>query len=413
MENYFAAIRLLLITILSFWWVTTIKDNLRKLFYILLASFIYIYCGLGIGYDRLTHYDYEITYFIYISVLGLSLRFFYKRNVHININNSVNIFSEKFSIVIIIVYFAMLLIPMVQAGIINRLVNPPTVNLIDNFESRDFNVNVLSGIFESLRNFIRPLFLLALYRYVKKPLIALTLYLFTYYIGYCTNEYMGRAEMATIFLNVFLYIFLYFPSKRKLLVGISLALIPVVIIFFAAFVDIRLGHSTDITDISGALNYLLESETNYWHWYNKLTGETLYIINYIVWFITLPLPGFLKPFDLNFNFTVLFTMDVLGFNSPNDVNSIALPGLVNESVFIFGKFFFFIHAIIFAWVFSMVYNSLIINKRNFFPLISCMLILSVQTGRGGSIGPYSEALKLLFVFWLFYIFSSKTKTIHN
>jgi hypothetical protein len=376
---------------------------------LILALFIYIYCGIGVGYATKHFYEYEIYYSLYVIILSWSLYIFCKKDIKIPISENINIFSIKYSSAIIIVYILLSVIPLAQSGNIGRLINPPSVDLRSLMESKDFSQNQISNILNSIRVFFYPLFLLSLYRYVKQPIKLIAIFMFTCYIDYCQSAYIGRGTMLLYFAFLVLYIYIVFPKTRKTVIVVSLILIPTIVTFFESYLSIRLGGRADKLSFGDSLTALIGGETYYYNYFDVLTGGAPYLINYLIWLITLPLPGFLKPIDLNFNFNALFTLQVLGQGSLSDITSISLPGLVNESIFIFGKYLFFVHAIIFAFIISVFYDSLKGNKKNLFPLIYTMFTLSMYTPRGGTSGPYSGAVKILFVFFLFYLFRSKRK----
>ena len=404
-----ASLMLLLITLACFWWVFSLKDSLRKFFYLILAVFIYIYCGLGVGYATKSYLEYEVYYSVYVILLSLSLKIFCKRDIKMRISNNINLFSTSNSALIFLLYFGMTLIPMVSSGEIGLLLNPPSVDLTHITEANNFEKNTVSGVFDSLKNFVVPLVYLALYKYRGKPLIVILLLFAVYYIDYCQNAYIGRGTILAIILFVAVYLYYYFPRIRKGVVISALSSIPIIVIFFVSYLSLRMGLSVDNLSFNDSLQALVESESYYYSFYYDITGEATYLFNYIVWFITLPLPGFLKVFDINMNFNALFSALVNGV-SLGDIESITLPGLVNESIFIFGKYLFFLHAILLAWVISVSYNSLKRNESNFFLIIHSMITLCMFLPRGGTSGPYSGAIKILFIFFLFYIFRPKKST---
>lgn len=409
MQYPMASITLLLITLASFWWVFSLKDSLRKFFYLILAVFIYIYCGLGIGYATKSYLDYEVYYSIYVILLSFFLKIFCKSDIKMRIRNNINSFSTRNSTLIFLIYFGMTLIPMISSGEIGLLLNPPSVDLTHITEANDFEKNTFSGIFDSLKNFVVPFVYLALYKYRDRPLIVILFLLLVNYIDYCQNAYIGRGTILAIILYIAIYLYHYFPRIRKGVVISALSSVPIIVIFFVTYLSLRMGLSVDNLSFGDSLQALVESESYYYSFYYDITGEATYLFNYFVWFIMLPLPGFLKVFDINMNFNALFSAHVSGM-SLGDIGSITLPGLVNESLFIFGKYLFFMHAILLAWVISVFYNSLKRNEANFFVIIHTMITLCMFLPRGGTSGPYSGAIKILFIFFLFNIFSPKKST---
>ena len=403
MYNPSASIILFVITLISFWWVFSLKDTFRKLFYLILALFIYLYCGLGVGFSLKSYKEYEIYYSLYVIVLSICLRFFCKNDIKIGISDNINRLSINNATLVFMIYFAMQLVPMAINGEITLLFHPPSADLTHITESNQFSKNKLSGVFDSLMNFVIPFVYLALYKYREKPLKVILFILVVHYIEYCKNAYIGRGDILGILLFLVIYLYHYFPKIRRAVIVVAVTLVPSIVIFFVTYISIRVGDSAETLSFENSFKSLLESETYYYSYFDYITGEVKYLYNYFIWFITLPLPGFLKTFSLNVNFNALFTAQVTG-TTIEEVRSIALPGLVNESLFIFGYYLFFLHAILLAFVISVFYNTLKNNNANFFVIVNSMISLCLFLPRGGTSGPYSGAIKLLFVFFLFYIF---------
>ena len=403
MYNPSASIILFVITLISFWWVFSLKDTFRKFFYLALALFIYIYCGFGVGFSLKSYKEYEIYYSLYVIVLGICLRVFCKNDIKIGISDNINRLSINNALLIFIIYFAMQLVPMAVNGEISLLFHPPSIDLTHITESNQFSKNKLSGVIDSLMTFVTPFFYLSLYKYRDKPLKVILFILVVRYIEYCNNAYIGRGDILGIILFLVVYLYHFFPRIRRIVIVAAIALVPSIIIFFVSFISIRVGDSAETLSLQNSVKLLVESETYYYSFFDYITGEIKYLYNYFIWFVTLPLPGFLKTFSLNVNFNALFTAEVTGINI-DEVRSIALPGLVNESLFIFGYYLFFLHAILLALVISVFYNTLKDDDANFFVIVNTMISLCVFLPRGGTSGPYSGTIKLLFVFFLFYIF---------
>jgi hypothetical protein len=409
--NTVSFIWLLLATLLPFWWVLKIKDLKYQLLVFFLVVFIYLYCGFGLTFDSESNTNYGIYYTIYMMSLGFSLFHFYKKDVKIPISNNINYFSLKHSLIIILIYSLFYIIPLIQNGHLGRLLSPPTPDISEDFNTYDFSKNQFSNILGTLKNFVAPFFFLALYKYVKKPWKIILIYVILIYISYCETAYAGRSGLAVYGAFIFLVLVKYYPKARKAILFGGCIAVPLIIIFFAAYADIRQGRQSDNNSFNLALEYLYQSELTFYKWFdNVINFKSNYATNYIAWLFTLPLPGFLKPIEMNMNFTAMFTMDVLGLSSASQVDNILLPSLVNESIFIFGKYFFFLHAVILGFIFSITYNSLRKNPANFLVLLSVLLDLCFRAGRAGTIGPYAPIFKLLFVFFLFYLLSSKKKT---
>lgn len=139
------------------------------------------------------------------------------------------------------------------------------------------------------------------------------------------------------------------------------------------------------------------------------------ITDYILWIILLPLPGFLKfgygdP-QINLKFTELVT----GM-SPSDMGfSICLPGLVGESIFIFGDYLFPIHAIIMAYIISKLANYLKNYSAYRYLFFYVMLVFSYYINRGGTMSAYSFAFKqfIILILAIYFIKQKYHKTFRN
>ncbi len=412
MDSPFAALSLFGITLISFWWVLSVKDNTFKVLCVLLAVFFFIYCGIGVGYMKTPNKYYMATYTVYVITFSIFLKLFMKRRIKIPESYVINSFSEKWSKLIILVYLLFFIIPLIQSGKIGNLINPPLPKLGDVIVETNFEENQVSSIFGTLINFTYIFYLLALSKYVKKPFILVALLILPTYIGYCRGGYIARSGAAYLITIVVFVLYHYYPRIRKAIIYCILLGVPIVIVVFAAFVNYRLGADVEKRGVIESLNYLIQFESYFPQWYDGLqNGHSTYIPNYFYWLVTLPLPGFMKLFDININFNALFTSDVTGVQL-SGVTSIVLPGLVNEGVYIFGEVFFFIHAIIFAFIFSITYNTISSRENNYIALVSVMLQFSLLTARGGTFS-YAIAVKMLLVLFLFKLFFTTRRKVSS
>ena len=410
MENLSVFFRLLIISIIEFAWVFKLKDKTRKAYYLVLLLFIYVYCGLGLAFDTSDNTTYELYYYMFMGVLSISMYIFYHRDTKIRTNSFINEFCIKNATPIIIIYFFFLLLPLIQDGNFFRLFSPPASSLVDSFSDLDFTENQVSDIGGSLKTFVAPLFFVALYKYVKKPIILIFLYLMTHYIPFCDIAYISRGELAYTLAFILVYLYAFYPNlRKKILLGTAIS-IPFALIFFYTYAYSRLGSVADNINMGDAVTFLIRTETDYYSYFDTIYKSTEhYSLNYIIWLLTLPLPGFMKAFGLDFNFTALFTVQAVGLGSAADIQSIALPGLVTESVFIFGKYAFFIHPFLFGLFFSVAYNTFVHDRKNFFMFTFVIMNFCVMSGRGGTPGVYSGTIKYLFIFFLFYLFAPKKR----
>lgn len=399
MANPIISIYLLILTILLFGWVFKEKDKTLMVLLFLLITFFYLYCGFGVGYQQQPNSGYITTYIIYSATLSVSLFFFKKRKIWVPKTDVINKFSYKWAFVIVAAYLFTQLLPLAQSGRLLNLISPPAPELGNIIAETDFEENQVSGLVQSIETFLQIFYIFAIFKYIKKPWIVVALLFLPTYIGYCNSGYIARSGAAYRLMIILAVLYHFYPKTRKYIIISTAVALPTIVMLFAAFVSIRKGAIADNLGFWDSFHFLLETETYYPKWYADIPEGKSYFWNYIYWFITLPLPGVLKPFDINVNFNALFTSDVLGI-SMTSIQSISLPGLVNEGVFVFGKNLYFIHAIILAYVFMLTYKTLRNRDCNYIALISVMLNICLLTCRGGT-SSYSYAIKIVFlVFWV-------------
>ena len=409
MNHPIEGIILLIVTFASFWWVFSYKDKLLRAIIVLFLLFFYMYCGFGVVYSDKTCADYELTYVIYVITLSLSFIFFLKKNIGIKSTNRITRFSFRWATVIVFFYLFIKILPLIEEGKLINLISPPPPLLNDMVADTDFSESLVSSISQTIDNFVCLFYYIALYKYVKNPVLLSVLILLPVYIGFCSSGYISRSGLLFFIAIIYFTLYYFYPKTRKWLIAIVFLVVPSALIYFVQFESIRLGEVATSISIGDAIEHLLRAESSYVSWYDDIAnigGE--YVFNYLYWLITLPLPGFLKPLDINMNINALFTADV--FNIPlSSITTIALPGLVNEGVFVFGRYLFPLHAIIFSFIFTYSYLSLRRNQQNFVALMFLTLNFALITSRAGT-NFYSIAVKMMFVIWIFNVLLNNKKS---
>ncbi|MNR22362.1 hypothetical protein D3C85_1393100 [compost metagenome] len=175
----------------------------------------------------------------------------------------------------------------------------------------------------------------------------------------------------------------------------------------------------EVSDIpfSAAIDGLFRIECTFPTWFHTIYNYSLknetYIWDYFLWFITQPIPGFLKSWLTDFNQNVSIAELLLGINKEDSITFfVPLTGLIGESVFVFGRYFFFLHAILLGAVLNVFINFL--ESRNSFKvlLIYSIIYIGLAIGRTGSTGGmvYPYMLKtLVYVPFLLYVLNLKFK----
>lgn len=219
---------------------------------------------------------------------------------------------------------------------------------------------------------------------------------------------MGREPMLMLIVIVSMYIYNNTKHKQMLLIT-GILLVPLLGLFFVQYSFVRVGYGMEDISYGDAMNTLIEQESNYPlqfdSYYNKSGG---YEGDYFEWLFLLPLPGFLKGGHGGALFNELFTNVSSNRYSWESGFSIALPGLVGESIFLF-KQFFFIHAIILSTSISLFVRYFEKYASFEFLYYYVLMRLSMGPARSGTQGPYSFIFKAALIFIILVSFIIKKK----
>lgn len=388
----------LAVTCMSFAWVFRLKYMKDKLFFIFIAIFIYIYCGLG-GCLKDANLTYLRYYYIYIIVLGVTIRW---SNIGIKFTQADDVkfssYLERNAKFILYFYFFISILTLVFPEIIlYRLISPPSpdvfANLNGKFENK--NTDALSSIIDLVKNFLTPFFYWALYKYRDNISIIALLMAFDLYISYCHDSYIGRHHILVALLIIFLFKYSKLSKKKKILfVIVIMTSIPLLAYGFYQYSYLRLGAGVEIVSIDLAMELLFGQEITYpllFDSYKNFYDSNL-ILNYFEWITFLPLPGFLK-FGMGSIPSYRFTEVVTGLSPGDSGWYILLPGIVGEAYFFFGPVLFFLHAILLGIVIKAVYRSFCTSPSLIFVYFFYGVTLSFQLSRGGTLSVYPLIFK--------------------
>ena len=402
----------LLITILACYWVVRGERLKLRVFFILFYAFFLLYCGIG-GTAKAANPIYMIYYYSYLAIITLVFLAFkqhYKYNVtKIYATNCViDDYIEAKSLNIIILYsiinLSTLLFP---SNRIMLLFNPPIADINTHLDF--YREGSTFGVIDFARILMLPFFYWALSHLRCKNVIVICFFLLlNMYIEYCCNSYMGREPMLMLIVIVSMYIYNNTKHKQMLLIT-GILLVPLLGLFFVQYSFVRVGYGMEDISYGDAMNTLIEQESNYPlqfdSYYNKSGG---YEGDYFEWLFLLPLPGFLKGGHGGALFNELFTNVSSNRYSWESGFSIALPGLVGDSIFLF-KQFFFIHAIILSTSISLFVRYFEKYASFEFLYYYVLMRLSMGPARSGTQGPYSFIFKAALIFIILVSFIIKKK----
>lgn len=379
--NWYSFLLVTFFTILPFKWVFK-RSQKEKLYYLSYILFLWIYSGVGYGWATCPS-GYIWPFLIYMMSFGLSclLANPSHRKIRVLESNETALKSiiNQYGKVIVLMYIFLCFMGLVIAGKLSNLINPPSADLkslMTDIAGEETSKSGSEMILYYIQNIVYVFYLVSLYVY-KEKIIKLSFFLiFPSYITYVSSGYIGRGEVMMLAITIFIAIYLKYPQYRKKFIIGVLTVIPFIVIVLFWYSLFRLGREVNLADIdiSDAVATLSYQETNFpiqyadvskWNYDPNMTSS------YFTWLINLPLPGFMKIGSGDFAFNVIFSEKILGGVRGLDGFFVSLPGIVNESIFIFGPVFFFIHAFILG---------LIVSKALRFVKYDCELFLLIHLG---------------------------------
>lgn len=418
MFDYKSIFFVLFFTILVFSWIFKEKAKIAKLYFFLIVFFLFVYSGYGIGLDEVCP-EYSYYYSIFIIFVSLGMYISRKCNLGTSIDYNwavyLHVFVDKNAKKILIIYLGLSLLLLLYPEFkLFNLFTPPVPDIKEHIAERfeQHNLTLYEIVISNIENILLPFFLLSLYKY-RKNLILLSLFVFcNLYINYCKDAYIGRGIILVYIMLVFFLIYKYKPILGKFLIIAGLVVTPLLVIFMVQYTYIRLGRTASDLNFQNALEILMYQETSYPIHFSEIlvnTNDAGIWRDYLIWLLTLPLPGFLKNFNVDFAFNVRFSEYLLGDYRESNTFFILLPGIVGESVYILGKYLFWIQGLWYGFLSGIVFK--ILNKYDtLYPLlIYSAIIMGYFINRGGTPSGYPFLLKQLLVFFLLLCVLKKNK----
>lgn len=408
--NHISLFLSIVITFFSFCWVFWLKEFKDKVFFLLIAFFIFIYSGLGGSLEE-ANSEYLNYFLIYIVILGIIIKF---SEFGVSFTDKDDVLFRKYlsgrANKIMFIYFLVALLTLVfPEPIIYRLLAPPQPDVYAALEARfsEEDQGLIASMLKLLQLFMTPFFYWALFKY-RNSILKVSFFLFlNLYISYCHDAYIGRYPILVALLVVLLFYFSKLSKKKKILaVFVLFASVPFFAFLFYQYTFLRHGDVSQDISMSMAMEILLGQEISYplqFDSYKNYFDPSL-IWNYFEWIFLLPLPGFMK-FGVGSYPSYRFTEVTTGLYAGDRGFSVALPGLVGEAYFIFGPILFFIHAIILGVLIKAIYKSFKGAPSLTFVFVFYAVTLSFKLARGGTLSVYPSIFKdyLIMILFLLYL----------
>ena len=419
---FFGILTLMLILLIIF--IRNLYHFQARLFLLTFSLFYYIYNGVGLAYNEIS-LTLRIYFFIFYIIFCVVFILFFRikskllnkveykiKGIEIKPKTIVKAFAFIYILTVILPLFYPTLI-------IGRLINPPTPDLLGNLN--DFQiVNAPSQTFMKLAFYVQtlclPFFIYFFDVTVRKNKIVLYLLnaIILSYVAYVQSAYISRSDILLIFqiaLLVFFIVQRKISSKHLFAISIPILLI---IIFFSAYQEIRLGKdSISSNSVNMLLTNAFETEISFpKNVVQKIVdkGFTTDLSNYFLWLTTLPIPKIFISNHNNFELNKELSQLLLGISSEDQYFFILLPGILGEGIYIYGGLFF-LHAIFLGFIFGVFLRLFRTNIHFNFFIAYLMVLMSYYTCRGGIVSSLPILINgnLLFFFYLFFLSKLKLK----
>lgn len=394
------------------------ETSFKKVFIFLFVLSYFIYSGIGISILK-DNGQYLFFYVFYTIILALFFYLFRNKTMKISINDvRVEYIIYKFGVYFIVIYnlFFLSLLIFPEFKLLNLFV-PPAVDVSSVMEGiQGKKEDVWYTIVTVFLNILVPFYYMSLVRFKKRPLVLLFLLVLPIYINYCYVAYVARTTMVLTFILFMSLLYYYNEAHRRKIVISSVVFLFFSVSFLTTYQSLRVG--LEVTDIpfSDAMDALFRIECTFPTWFhtiydNSFKNET-YIWDYFLWFITQPIPGFLKSWISDFSQNVSIAELLLGVRKDDLTFFVPLTGIVGESVFVFGRYLFFLHAILLSAVLNVFINFLESRNAFKFLMIYSIIFIGLAIGRTGSTGGmvYPYMIKtLVYVPLLLFVLNLKIK----
>jgi hypothetical protein len=288
---------------------------------------------------------------------------------------------------------------------LHLLISPPAPDMRLWFSGQlSIDRSVDFSLVHYITTLFTPFYYVALFSLRRKPLRLICVLALIDYLRYVDQSYIGRSEIFFDTTFVFIVLWTEHRSFRWLLTLGAVAVAPIAATGFYAYSMLRLGVSLENIELTGAAYRVIESEFTF------LIRAGMPLIDsaqhadlgrYLAWILTLPIPGFLKGgIDVaRVNYDMSTIVLGRGVSDPNFY--VLLPGLLAESIYLFGDTFFFLHAIFIGMVAAFFCRlcERVPNMTTLFTYVAILFFYNLN--RGGIASLLPSVVNEFLAFYLF------------
>ena len=287
--------------------------------------------------------------------------------------------------------------------------HPPDIKswFAERFE--EAHTNPIVSIIGYLKILLFPFFFIHLYKYRNKPIYILISFFLIIYVEYASTQYISRGTVMLYALTMVIFYYHHIPSIRKKILISSILAAPLISVWLEYWMVVRLGNEFYMSGIWDSFETILDMQTSF------VTDTGLKIIesgkhtdlkNYFIWIFSLPFPkaifGAVEGARINYEISEI----VLGVPRGSQSFYVVLGGVVAESIYIYGKYFFWIHAITFGAVGATVIK--LFSKINNFHILTAWTVIffSYKMPGGGISSVLPPVINTNILLYLFLLFAS-------
>lgn len=372
--------------------VMCVRNRLAKIFSLAASAFLFIFCGIGYLFFDVPA-NYIIYWMIYLFAFLFPFLWMKKKKTLYNENPAYQHFLDQFlahtSTYVIVIYLGLILSGVILEGKFTHLFLPPAPDVFSQFRARMYmeQGGMLSLLARNSAALLYPFYLLALYKYRSRIYLLVLLYILPVYMEYCRNSYLGRCAILGHLAVVFGMVYVFKTQWRKLLL-LSLPLCALFGIIFSAFYfNLRSDNEVSIFDSILSEIGLCSGFENCVDFYSDELKS-----NYLLYVLNLPLPGSLKFYHADSNFSVLFSELHLGLDRTDPGFYVFLPGAVNEGIFLLGTSCFWLHGLISGFFFLLCVRFCH-TPHKILLYLYVLFIIGSFFARGGCVSSYPFILK--------------------
>ena len=386
------------------------KDRQYKLIYLFFAFSFFMYSGVGIAIDTVSNIyilHYSLFLFLTLFFVSVTKKFVIGAKHHsysskiektYKVQKVERYVDEHPKVITLLTVFFLLTIVVTLIYPTNRLFlyfRPPVLSLAGIFDKQATTQNdVVLKLMQSVNVFLMPFFFIQIHSLIKKKkkLLAVLLVFFWAYSKMLSTEYMSRNEMLKIVIFIVLIATTYNEKTNEYMLSLRHYIVLGVLVLMAvpllaAYTGYRQTGSLNIGSFEESIRYIIESECYYPEYFQRIkdTGSMISPITYFLWILFLPIPSIIWRGKPTIAINDTFTYSMYHITSAEATYSVSLPSLLGESFCIFGFEFFWIEAVVFGAILSLVMKWF--KKYDYLRAYSLYYVVNLLTlARGGSQG---------------------------